>query len=460
MHPLKYIGPFLRLNFLNTENIKNQLFHLAKETTKEIFLNSKFGITTTIESLKLKNISTDDINILNSFSPLQCIYRKSDSRISTIDNSLVWNEDKFKRELVPTSNAFMTLCLLELSDYYNKFKIDYPDKYYLHDLYASAGKNQLEFYASYLRNFEGVFISKIHVTDEITEGLKFQELNKKFKFSEQAFLMIAFYKCSTIFNDKDSDLFKTFAKDIFNMFIQYKEDLYDLSLDELSKLSLAFNIFYKYCKSKECETMLFDLYEFTNDKYLLNEDTEENSFITSMLCLNSSMIFENTGILKFKENTKLYCEKLLSFYKKELGIFIKNSESKEVEFSCDEIMLYLLSLIINRELLDEDTEATISSIFNHQVLDSGIIKSWPDSPNLNDPERYVNFSLSSEDLIDEKNFKMPNIPSPQAAEIASVFLKKVVYKKKNESFIQEKFAFESSKNMFLFFLFIYFFKPL
>ena len=100
--------------------------------------------------------------------------------------------------------------------------------------------------------------------------------------------------------------------------------------------------------------------------------------------------------------------------------------------------------------------ACFKIIFKHQILDSGIILSWPDSPSLDDAEHYRNFSLKSEDLLQDDDFRMPAIPTPDNNELASVFIKSVVYNKRKESFKQSSSSFDSSKNMFIFFLSTFF----
>lgn len=54
----------------------------------------------------------------------------------------------------------MTLCLLELLDYYRSFENIDSNNYDLYTVYNTLAKEQLEFYSSNLRNGEGVFIDK------------------------------------------------------------------------------------------------------------------------------------------------------------------------------------------------------------------------------------------------------------------------------------------------------------
>ena len=104
----------------------------------------------------------------------------------------------------------------------------------------------------------------------------------------------------------------------------------------------------------------------------------------------------------------------------------------------------------------EEDSYMLQDIFKHQIIDSGIVLSWPDSPSLDNAEHYRNFSLKSEDLLQEEDFRMATIGTPENNELASIFIKNVVYNRRKDTFKQTKSSFDSSKNMFIFFLTIFF----
>lgn len=454
---MRYIGPFLKINSLNKENIKNQLFHLAKESEKIIVFYSKFGISTYPKDFRNKIIPNNDISTFNSFSPLLCIYKKGDCELEFSDNKVRWIEDKFRREIPISSNAFMTLSILELSKYYRNLESIHSDKSNLGSIYTELGKKQLEFYATNLRNFEGVFIDKKDVSDS---GLKLEEKSTKFKFSDQALLMAAFYSCSQFFNDKDSLQFKNFSLDILKMLKDYKEDIYNLSSEEILKVCLALNVFYDYSNDKSSLALLLDLYDYVLEKLESKMEKDEENLDITIQCLcsiNSSLIYKHTGFFNYKKNSREILERLKQTYNSENHIFVKNEDKKETDYSSEEILLYVVSSLVSSPE-DEDTNM-ISNIFKRQIIESGIINSWPDVPSLGNPERYKNFSLNSEDLLHEQNFKMPTMPTPETSETAPVFLKSITYNKKKNAFTKSKNSFYSNQNMFLFFLFIYLFKP-
>ncbi|MCB2292913.1 hypothetical protein LGK95_05085 [Clostridium algoriphilum] len=454
---LNFLGPFLRINTLNKNNIKNQFFYLSKESLRDIVFNSKCGVYIPVRDLNSKSFSKIDINTTKLISPLLCVYKKADAKLKMKEGTLNWNESKVKKEITISSNAFMTLSLLELSDYYSSFRDVDDNKYALSSLYLTLCKEQLEFYASYFRNKDGLFVDKKDLTDPMQKEFTFEDKNNKFKFSDQAFMMVAYFKYSSY--DKGEHEYEKFSLDILDMFTQFKEEIYNVSFEELNKICLALNIFYKYSGSEKCENLLLDFLDLLVEQYNTKPTLIINAKLdhSCMLFINCTLMYNNTSILKFKDTSDDLYEKLSKLYDSEKGILIKESAEKEINYTSDELVLYMYSLILYSDFNNvEDNSHMLQDIFKHQILDTGIILSWPDSPPLDDAEHYRNFSLRSDDLLHDDDFRMPEVPTPDNNELASVFVKSMVYNKRKESFKQSKSSFDSSKNMFIFFLTTFF----
>lgn len=152
-------------------------------------------------------------------------------------------------------------------------------------------------------------------------------------------------------------------------------------------------------------------------------------------------------------------KKLYDIYEPDSEVFITDIGKKEITYSSDEIMLYLLVMLMcPADDAESDYEGASESIFKNMVIDSGLVLSWPDAPNLSDRERYDNYSLNTEDMLDEINFRMPSVPLPESSEFAPVFIKHITYDKKKHTFTQSKISFDSTKNFPVFFLIIYLFR--
>ena len=454
---MNFLGPFLRVNTLNKNNIRNQFFYLSKESLKDIVFDSKCGIYIPARDLRSKSFSKIDINTINLNSPLLCIYKKADAKLKMKEGTLNWNESKVKKEITINSNAFMTLSLLELVDYYRSFKKIDDTKYALSSLYLKLCKEQLEFYASYFRNKDGLFVDKKDLTDPMHEDFTFEDKNTKFKFSDQAFMMAAYYKYSSFDNDEEE--YEKFALDILDMFTLYKDEIYNVSFEELNKICLALNVFYKYSGLEKCKNLLIDFLDLLIEQYNTKPSLIINAKLdySCMLFINCTLMYNNTSMNKFKDTSDDLFGKLTKLYDIEKGILLKESAEKEITYTSDEIMLYMYSIILYSDFNTiDDNSNMLQDIFKHQILDSGIVLSWPDSPSLDNSEHYRNFSLKSEDLIQDDNFRAPEAPTPENNELASIFIKNIVYSKRKENFKQSKSSFDSSKNMFIFFLTIFF----
>ena len=150
-------------------------------------------------------------------------------------------------------------------DYYRSFENIDSSNYALHDLYNSISKDQLEFYSSNLRNGEGVFVDKKNLLENNARNFNLVDKDNKFKFSDQAFMMLAYYMFS-IKNPKDdvSESYAEFSLQILNMFYDFKDKLYECSLDEICKVLLSLNILYSYKNDNELKDFIIDLADYAN----------------------------------------------------------------------------------------------------------------------------------------------------------------------------------------------------
>ena len=455
---MKYIGPFLKLNYLSKKNIGNQLFHLAKEGEKLLIFYSNFGVISDSKKPELNIKSYYDINTFKPFSPLLCIYKKGDVKLLNEGNKLHFLEDRFRRDIVVFSNALMTLSILELAKYYKSVEGDHKPKHSLYKTYITVAENQLEFYLTYLRNAEGIFVDKKNISD--SNEFKFENKSKGYIFSDQALIMAAFGSCSLLSRSKDGEQYKNFSFDIFNMIYGCRENIYTLPMDEIMKVCLGLNLFYDFTDDKKVFSLLLDLYDCAESSLEDDDLGKETIAIKCMFLINSMLIFKHSNLLKYKDNALKIFNDIDKYYDTDIGIFNKDTSKKEIDISSSDLILYLIStLLCYKGKDDTETSRVVSELFKHLVEESQIIGSWPEVPNLDNPEKYADFSLESKDLLDEKNFKLPSIGTPESTLLLPLFLKEITYNKKKNSFSEPKSSFYSDQNMLFFFLFIYLFRP-
>lgn len=446
MKILKYIGPFLRLNNLSKEMIESQLFYFAKESTKHIVLNSKFGINIPFKELKIKTSSNFDINTFKESSPLLCIYKRSNTKLLTHKNNVFWDEDSFKKEVNISSNGYLTLCLLELANYYEKFKDLDKELYGLYHIYINLVKHQLNFYSSYLRNEEGLFVDKKDISDPITKELNFETKNKKFKYSNQILMMNCYAIYSIISKTEDSDEYYTFSKDILNMVLRYKDEIYSLSLHEKINILSLLNIYLKFDNNNDILLLTIDIMDLIHDE-LQNLNNSTSISNTSLIFITSILFKHTTGISKYENFSDDIYKELINLCDEERFVLSKkNSSKKDIDYNSYEICFYILSLIYKNKFSDDkESNAKFEYIYRKHILNSGIVCSWPEPPNINSIERYNNHTLKSEDLIDEIYFKLPTLPTPETSGLAPVIIKDIKYNVKKDEFTINKQVFDSTK---------------
>lgn len=454
---MKYIGSFFKANSLSKEEMASQLLFLSKESVNHIVLESRCGISTNYKNLK-ENFKKDEISFFKNNTPLICIYKKAKPNIYSSKYSKTWDDTTFKKDIPVSSNALMTLSLLRLCSYYEKFKNINSALYKRAAFYKNLSKLQLEFYYTYLRNPEGFFVNKKNDESSSKSSLNISEKEDEMSYSDQALMMLAYYMYSKVApEDSDSKTYEDFALQILNMFVNFKEELYSLSLDECCKIDYCLNNMLLYSNNEDCKLLVLDLSDFILNKYYESNSTFSNLETTSLLALNMYLSYKNTNILIFKDAYLDLIELFCNMFNDEKGIILKGTDKKEYKYSNMEICLYLTNLLMSFDL-DEDSsdkrENVISKVYKNYIVNSGIVTSFPDAPNLDSHERYKKFSLKPDDLIDESMFRMTNANSPELTGLAPIFTKNLKYSTKKSIFTSDKTTFDSTKNMFIFFVFI------
>ena len=458
---MRYIGPFFRMNSLSEKEINGQLFYLSKEAVKTIVLNSKCGLVSQIKKYN-KLSSSIDITTNSNFSPLLCVYRKASPTFIHSKNSNGFDEETFKKEINPSTNALMSLCLLELLDYYRGFENIDKSIYSINEIYKNLVKDQLDFYSIHLRNREGVFVDKKNILESNSKNFNLVDKDKKFKFSDQSFMMIAYYLYSIKNpNDESSELYKEFSEQILKMFCDFKDQIYDCSLDEICKVLLSLNVLYSYnYNNDELKDLIIDLADYAMCKFDEKDYYIDSLDTTSLCSIVLTLSYKHTKIITFSEKTTEIINRLYTLYDEDKGAFYKLSSKKEIKYSCFDITFYIIAFIIYQSIISNSNEyrIMISTIYKKFIINSGLITSWPEAPTLDDYERYRGFSLNSNDMVDESYFRMPNIPTPDSTGVAPIFNKYITYNKRKDSFSISKNTFDSYRNFLNFFLLIHLFK--
>ena len=274
-------------------------------------------------------------------------------------------------------------------------------------------------------------------------------------------MMNAYYMYATYYpEDEISSEYKEFALEILQMFIDFKEALYNLSFNESCKILLSLNILFELSNNSDCKLLLIDLTDFLINKFDEKDYYNDNIDSCALFYIILTDTFKHTSINTFNEKSEEILSRLKELYDDEKGIFLKLSNKKEIKYSSIEICFYFLAIILGTKLNNEcfQDRNMISNLYRNYFLNSGIIYSWPEAPTLDDSERYRGLSLKSKDMLNENFFKSANTPSSISTGIAPSFSKNITYSYKKNLFECPKRSFDSSKNMFIFYMFIHYLK--
>lgn len=441
------------MNSLSIKEVESQISFFCREALKHIVLESRCGICIDHKTLKTL-VSKNYIEQFKNNTPLLCIYKKGKPNIYSSKYSKSWDMSTFKKEILVFPNALMTLCMLEATKYYDQFKDIDNSVYNISNIYKDLSKIQLDFYYKNLRNSEGFFINKKEEHQSTYKEVNFSEKDSDVSFIDQGYMMLSYYLYSMTCNNKDSLEFKNFSLEILDMFYNFKDNMYLESFNNCCNLCLIFNIMYEYSREEKSKDLLIDLSEFTLSKYTEKTLSLSNIENITLLCLNMLLAYRNTNMSLFQDSFHDIGTLLKNLYDEDKCILKKTSDKKDIKYHSKELVPFLINLIIysNENVEDNTLNNIIPNFYKKYFFDSGLITSFPDAPTLDSSERYTNFSLKSDDLLDESMFRITNSISPSLSGLAPIFTKNIVYSTKKNTLSNSSITFDSSINMFLIFL--------
>ena len=107
---------------------------------------------------------------------------------------------------------------------------------------------------------------------------------------------------------------KLFAMEILQVFVEFKDKIYETSLDEICKILLAFNVLYSYDDLDDLKLLIIDFAD-----YAMNKLDEKDYYVEELdtVCLCSialSLSYKHTNILGFFDKTSEIINKLYDLY--------------------------------------------------------------------------------------------------------------------------------------------------
>lgn len=444
-----HLGKFLKMNSLEYPVIEYQLFNFAKESLKQIFLNSKCGELINGKEFKDKPPSTDLLGNKNIY-PLACLYKKGKPKIKSDKQLYSWNPEKTKKKVDMLSNSYMTLSILELACYYDEIIYNDKKRQDVVKFYVSSAKCQLNYYLDNFRNELGLFVNKFVV--ENNEGKKdkeviFENTGTSFDFSCQSYLMSSFYKCSHLLKETSPYKvpFLNFSREMENMFVDFKDKIFKLTPRKIVELLHSFSL---YINLNQC----------INNQILhlsLNiiEDFFSKHSLSSLSTYDKILLYNTLSKLKSLLNKSTFeqldeSRKLISEYIWDLDdIFSsKGFYKNEITDAYDLISYQLYLLNFNKELSHE--------FYNDVLIPSKIFSSFPNIPKRYESEKYFKFNHKDDFIIPDKYFKPSSYKTMDEANVTPIICKELYFSQEKNKFSKPKAKFDSSLNMRLIHLMI------
>lgn len=443
-----HLGKFLKLNSIEFPLIEYQLFNFSKESLKQIFLNSKCGEIINGKEFKDKPPNTDLIGTKNIY-PLACVYKKGKPKIKPEKQIYSWKKDKIKKKIDILSNAYMTLSILNLAEYYDRIIESEKKRKKVVKFYLSSAKCQLNYYVNNFRSELGVFINKKYIEDgeNKKDNINFESSSSSFNFPPQTYLMTCFYKCSELMKDTSPYKipFLNFSYEMEKMFLDFKDKILKDTPKNLIELLYAFSVYIKSKDqiNKEVIYLCFDIIEhFVNHHSLSSISTYDKILLYNSMRSFKPLCTEYNG--EFYSYKEIFSEYLWDLEE----IFDDpNFYNNEILNEYDLISYQIYLLMYNKE--------KSHNFYNKILLPSKVFSCFPNIPKKYESEKYFKFNHKDEYKIPDKYFKPLNYKTMDSINITPIICKDIHYIHDKNKFSKPKVKFDSLINMRLTHLIIY-----
>lgn len=443
-----HLGKFLKLSSIEFPLIEYQLFNFSKESLKHIFLSSKCGEIINGKEFKDKPSNTDLIGTKNIY-PLACVYKKGKPKIKSEKQIYSWKEDKTRKKVDILSNAYMTLSILNLAEYYANIIENEKKRKEVVKFYLSSAKCQLNYYVEHFRSEIGVFVDKKYVEsiEDKKDNVCFESLSSSFDFSPQAYLMTCFYKCSELMKDTSPYKipFLNFSYEIEKMFLEFKDKILRDSPEKLVELlySLSVYINEKTQVNKEVILLCLDILEhFINTHSLSSIDTYIKVLLyNSVRSLRYVCSKHNDEFNSYKGMISEYLWDLEEIFDDDN--FYRNEITNEYD-----LISYQVYLLMYNKDKSKD-------FYNKTLLPSKVFSCFPNIPKKYESEKYFKFTHKDELKVPDKYFKPSNYKDMDTSNTTPIICKDLNYIHDKHKFSKPKVKFDSRINMRLIFLMIH-----
>lgn len=446
-----HLGKYLKLSSINSPIIEYQLFNFAKESIKHIFLTSKCGEIINGKEFKDKPSNSDLLGTKNVY-PLCCLYKKAKPKIKSENGIFSWKDKHIKKKIDILSNAYMTLCILTLADYYNKIIKNEKKRKEVVKFYLSSSKCQLNYYLKHFRNELGLFVNKKYNEGSNGEVYFTQNSNNEdFDFAAQAYLMICFRKCSNMLKEESPYKlpFLNFSTEMEKMFYDFKKDLLKQPSHKIIDTLSALQMYSKLHSNNNVEILNL-IFEIIDNLFKTTSMSSLNTYYK--LQLYNSLLSIKSHTFENIQDNYLETTKEISEYLWDLqDIFSQpNFEVNEINSAYDLLsyQIYICSVDSQKAL----------NFYNTVLIPSKVFSCFPNLPKKHESERYFNFEHKEQYKIPDSFFKPFSYKTISEVNLTPIIAKDIHYSFEKNKFTTSKYKFNSLINTNLCFLILTSFK--
>ena len=479
-------------NDIKVQDIANKSMNYSRLCILSLSLMSGFGLPWNFDkgtiSKWLKPIDNLGIKytIPDNITLIRAIYKKSEPRYLNAYNgnqkdfhNFLWDDSNFEKTITPHSQAFLIMNEIMLAKYlYNNLdNIDSQnnsskvinniiDNKVAAIFLANSAIIQGEFLSNYLRNSDGLFIVKNDLTENPYGEPYLQDGDTPPIVSDQAFVLKAFCYISQAIDNKSfpihkgdeiSSKFKRYSKQIYEMFLNSKDEILNCKTRDLTNVLSACIQFYLTEKANREYVLEFitilalELESRVDMSGNVARFSDQPHLTSSSSCFNSikALIeaYNTTGIYKFLDCAGIIYKRLDLLWNPSCSLYSLDNDEK-YEYTCRDIGSVLAGLnyvrLFGSDDLKNDSERKMISFFKSAIESSEIIPINMDKfvSNSCEKDKMPNIILYKDVTNPADEEHLSPLPKPP------VFFKKFTYKPKKSKYSINGKSFYSDYGLF------------
>lgn len=414
---------------------------------------------------------------------LRSIYKKGDPHYSNTYNgndkdyrNFMWDDSSFKKIITPAAQAYLIMDEIMLAKYFHKcmddeYKIseNHSEKLTTSLLLINSAIVQVQFASDYLRNSDGLFVSKTDLSQNSYGDPYLEEVDGLPTVSDQALVLKALSMLSDSLMDDKLPLFKDnsdalsvkkYADEIFQVFLDSPDEIFNSKTRDLCNVISSSIQYYALSQNKDAvfdyiTRLALELESRVDMSGNLTRFPFENKLTSNSSCFTAIKAlmeaYKFTGIYKFLNTSITLYKKLNLLWDPVNNLYLLDNEDK-YKYTLRDIGSVISGLNALRLFANDDYKNDAGSkllrFFNSAVNSSKLVQSSMPPPPDRDFESFFNCLRSGSESVAYGDFCNVDIPQALESGIAPVFAKKFTFSPKKRKFDINSCSFYSEYALF------------